>query len=151
MTRYSTFLSAGLTVLLALFLCACQMDKADPKLILPPDHVLLEARQTAQTPDGLTVKADSVSVSICPGGAYCLIANNASTKLTLSKNTQTSTVRLFAFISNYVRRIYPNMPLDSTSVTLDGKQYKVILRDGRQVVSKENGVINQVIVQVAPL
>jgi outer membrane biogenesis lipoprotein LolB len=71
MTQYPAFSSAGLTALVVLFLCACQMNKAEPQLALPTDQVLLQTNQTVQAIDGLMVRVDTVSVSICPKNASC--------------------------------------------------------------------------------
>lgn len=149
MTGYAAFLSAGLTAFIALFLCACKTDKTDPQLTLPADHMAIQAHQTLQAVDGLAVRGDTVSVSICPQGASCFAPNNASARLILSKNGQSNTVRLWTFIPNYTQP-YPKQRTDSTSVNFEGKLYKVILRDGRTFIAEAN-VIQQVIVQVAPL
>ena len=68
----------------------------------------------------------------------------------LSKNGQNIAVRLHTYVPNYRRALYYNSP-DSASVNFDGKLYKVILRDGREVIGPEKTVIQQVVVQVAPL
>lgn len=151
MTHYPNFLSASVTAFVTLALFACQFGKTEPHPALPPNHVLLEAHQILQATDGVMVRADSIAVSICPPTADCIAADNVGVKLSLSKHGQSSTVRLFTFIPNYIRRSYLNRTIDSTTVMFDSKLYKVILRDGRRVVSRENSVINQAIIQVSSL
>jgi hypothetical protein len=141
--------AAGL-VMSALFgLYACQSNPVVPAL--PPDHVALISKESVTALDAITVTADSVNVSVCPANANCFAPNSTSVKLQLSKNAQSRTVRLWAFIPNYTRRTSPNAPIDSVSVEFGGQQYKVILRDGGFRKGAENVDLPEAVVQVSRL
>lgn len=141
--------AAGLIFTTLGCLYACQSNPVVPPL--PPDHVALIRSESVTASDGITVTADSVNVSVCPPNANCFAPNNASVKLQLSKNAQSRTVRLWAFIPNYTRRTSANAPIDSVSVEFGGQQYKVILRDGAFRKGTENTSLPEAVVQVSRL
>lgn len=130
-------------------LFACQSNPVVPAL--PPDHVALIRSESVTASDGITVTADSVNVSVCPANANCFAPNNVSVKLQLSKNAQSRTVRLWAFIPNYTRRPGGNTPVDSVAVEFGGQPYKVILRDGGFRKGAENVDLPEAVVQVSRL
>ncbi len=140
----------GFLIIGSVLLAAC-----DPSQVLPTDHVVLRTGISLQTPAGITLKADSVSVSICPENVSCFAPNNASLRLNLSKGAQSTSVRLFSWIPNYgVRRpVHFSDITDSASVELEGQRYKVILRDGRYLKDDNSSLprTGEVVVQVAPL
>lgn len=129
------------------FLYACQPNPVVPEL--PPDHIVLRAGVLVPTQAGPAVIADSVNVSICPPNADCLVQDNASVFLRLTKGSESKSVILFAFIPNYVRR--NSAAADSLGLSLDGQTYKVILRDGQVIDRSSNTPIRQVIIQVSRL
>ena len=129
------------------FLYACQPNPIVPEL--PPDHIVVRAGVLVPTRAGPAVIADSVNVSICPPNAACLIANNASVLLRLTNGSESKSVRLFAFIPNYVRK--NSTAADSLGVSFGGQTYKVILRDGQVIDKSSNTPVKQAIIQVSRL
>lgn len=148
MPRYLSFVITGLFTGACVFY-ACRPSTIGPEL--PPDYVAVRAGQSVVTQAGLTVVADTVSVTICPKDAYCIVANSARVKLTLTNDAQTRPVRLFTFIPNYTRRTGFYGLSDSVSTSFGGQLYKVILRDGRYVPGPDNTTIPEAIVQVSRL
>ena len=138
----------------ALFIVAgclygCQLNEVVPEL--PLDHIAIRSGESVVTSAGITVTADSVNVSICPKGSACFAPNSTSARFRLSKNAQSRSVRLWAFIPNYARRQSVNPPADSASVEFDGQRYKVILRDGGYRRGSENTALPEAIIQVSRL
>ena len=129
------------------FVYACQPNPIVPEL--PPDHIVLRAGVLVPTQAGPAVIADSVNVSVCPPNADCFVQDNASVFLRLTKGSESKSVRLFAFIPNYVRR--NRNVADSLGVSLGGQTYKVILRDGQAIDNSSSTPVRQVVVQVSRL
>ena len=143
---------SGLFIAGTIFFSGCK--SSDPSPELAADHIAIRAGTSVQTSVGLTVRADTVNVSICPANASCFAPNNASVVLNLSKGAQSQLVKLFAWIPNYTRRPTSLSGLtDSTSVEFGGQRYKVILRDGKLTDNSgfEGSVKGTAIVQVSPL
>lgn len=135
-------------ILLAIgFVYGCQPNPIVPEL--PPDHIVLRAGVLVPTQAGPAVIADSVNVSVCPPNADCFVQDNASVFLRLTKGSESKSVRLFAFIPNYVRR--NRNVTDSLGVSLGGQTYKVILRDGQIIDNASSTPVRQVVVQVSRL
>ena len=141
---------SGLLIVGTVLFSACKSSNVPPEL--PSDYIVLQSGVLLPTSVGLTAIADSVWVSICPANASCFAPNSAGLVLRLSKGTQSQSVKLFAWIPNYTRRLAsPSGFTDSTSVELDGQRYKVILRNGRYATASGSENRPEAIVQVSPI
>ncbi|NEU66699.1 hypothetical protein [Spirosoma agri] len=147
-----TKLLTGILIAGAASFSACRSSETTPQEELPADYLALKTGSSVQTSTGLAVRADSVTVSICPDNANCFAPNSAGVVLRLSKASQSQSVRLFAWIPNYTRR--PNgsqVFTDSAGVDFSGQRYKVILRNGHYSDRSNPERSSEVIVQVSPI
>jgi hypothetical protein len=112
---------AGLLIVGAVFFSACNSSETTPT-----DRVALSLHQSARVGADVTVRADSIQDSRCPKDVTCIWAGQANVKLLLSKDSDSTTVRLALgpdMKEGYSKR------LDSTNVSLSNTTYKVILRE----------------------
>ena len=141
-SRIAVFLVAGTALVFA-----CKKNDIEP---LPVDHYLLSEGVLFPTTGGLSVIADTVSLSICPPNANCFAPDNASAFIRINKNAETRSVRLFTWLRDDLLRVPTPSVIDSTTVQLDGQLYKVILK-ARYINIKEKGKTGQAILQVSRL
>ena len=147
MKRYLT--SAFLCLFgISAVLYACKSGDVVPSL--PSDHYVLTRGTLFPTSAGVNVVADTVSISICPPNSACFIADNASVSVRLIQNSETRSVRLFAWINDGVTRRPTPTDYDSTSVRFDNQLYKVILK-ARYIDTNGKNKGGQAILQVSKL
>jgi len=114
--RFHSFL-----FLVAVFFAACK-----PSATTPADTIAVRLRQSGLLASEVVVRVDSIQDSRCPTGTTCVWAGQARVTLLLSKNMDSTTVRL---------ALEPGINQDkaarsdSTSVSLNSEQFNVILRD----------------------
>ncbi|MDB5241458.1 MAG: hypothetical protein JWP57_2083 [Spirosoma sp.] len=103
------------------FIVACK-----PSVTTPSDTIAIGLRQSGRLATEVVVRVDSIQDSRCPTGATCIWAGQARVTLLLSKNTDSTTVRLV---------LGPNVNqdnatrLDSASILLNSERFSVVLRD----------------------
>ncbi|WP_461041993.1 hypothetical protein [Spirosoma harenae] len=120
MTQLTTKLSGLLFVGITIF-SACKSNDTTPT-----DQVSLGLHQSARLGSEVTVRADSIQDSRCPANVVCVWAGQAKVKLLLSKDQDSTIVRLALGADPGPSN---NKRPDSTSVTLSNQTYKVILRE----------------------
>ncbi|GAB4034907.1 hypothetical protein [Spirosoma gilvum] len=111
---------SGLLFVGTLVFAACQHSNTDPT-----DQVSLGLHQSARLGSDLTVRVDSIQDSRCPANATCIWAGQAKVKMLLTKDQDSTAVRLSLGADPGSKNNRP----DSTNVTLSSQTYKVILRE----------------------
>jgi hypothetical protein len=112
---------SGLLIVGTLCFAACKSSEP-----VPTNSVSLGMNQSARLSSGIAVRVDSIQDSRCPTGVTCIWAGQAKVNMVLSKDSDSTTVRLI--LEPSVTAGSPRR-LDSTNVTLSRETYKVILRD----------------------
>lgn len=121
MVNYVKLLS-GFSYVGIFFFSACQsLDKT------PFATVSIGVNQSARLVSNVTVRADSIQDSRCPINADCLWVGQARVKLTLSKESESTSVWLALGRDSGPISISSKRP-DSTNVLLGSSAYKVILQ-----------------------
>ncbi len=115
MKRLSGFLIVG-TILFS----ACKSSETTPT-----DSISLGLHQSGRLGSEIVVRVDSIQDSRCPTGVTCVWAGQAKVKLLLSKDTDSTSARLFLGPDPGNSNRRP----DSTTVSLKSEMYKVILRE----------------------
>ena len=105
----------------AVFVAACK-----PSATTPADTIALGLHQFARLASEVVVRADTIQNSRCPTGTTCIWAGLARVRLLLSKDTASTTVRLALGAGVNQDK---STRSDSTNVSLNSEQFKVILRD----------------------
>ncbi len=135
---------SGLLIVGSVLFAACKSNETTPN-----DSVRLGLHQSARLGSEVVVRVDSIQDSRCPINVDCIWAGQAKVNLLLSKNKDSSTVRLVLspdVTASSVKR------LDSTNVTLDSQSYKVILREVNPYPgTSANGQPPTAVVQVTKL
>lgn len=111
---------SGLLILGALLFSACKSSETTPS-----DSISIGLHQSGRLGSDVVVRADSIEDSRCPLNATCIWAGQAKVKLLLSKNSDSTAVRLSLGADPGSMNKRP----DSTTVSLKNETYKVILRE----------------------
>ncbi|RYF57280.1 MAG: hypothetical protein EOO39_35635 [Cytophagaceae bacterium] len=111
---------SGLLILGALLFSACKSSETTPS-----DSISIGLHQSGRLGSDVVVRADSIEDSRCPANATCIWAGQAKVKLLLSKNSDSTAVRLSLGADPGSTNKRP----DSTTVSLRNETYKVILRE----------------------
>ncbi len=112
---------SGLLIVGTLCFAACKSSET-----VPTNSVSLGMNQSARLSSGVSVRVDSIQDSRCPTGVTCIWAGQAKVNMVLSKDSDSTTIRLI--LEPGVMAGSPKRQ-DSTNVTLSSETYKVILRD----------------------
>ena len=105
----------GLPLVGAIFLSSCKSNET-----APTNLANLGLRQSARLASNVVVRADSIQDSRCPSDVVCIMAGQASVKLVLSTDNDSTTVRLSTGA---------NQKGVSTDAQLNNLTYKVILHE----------------------
>lgn len=111
---------SGLLILGALLFSACKSSETTPS-----DSISVGLHQSGRLGSDVVVRADSIQDSRCPINAACIWAGQAKVNLLVSKNSDSTAVRL----SLGAEPGSTNKRPDSTTVSLKNETYKVILRE----------------------
>ncbi|GAB3722916.1 hypothetical protein [Spirosoma lituiforme] len=119
---YSIKRLSGLLVIGTLLFSACKSSDTTPS-----DSISLGLHQSGRLSSDILVRADSIQDSRCPINAnvVCLWGGQAKVHLMLSKNSDSTAVRLSLGADPGSTNKRP----DSTTVSLRNETYKVILRE----------------------
>jgi hypothetical protein len=136
------------TLLGGYLILACRSGEG----VEPDGLIILRVGQTATSPTGVVITADTIQISVCPENAMCIMADHARATLRFVQNGQTQVVRLNS-LSRFARRATNQaIWLDSTAVELGALRYKVLFRGAKLLTEPlafpRNG---QITVQVSPL
>ena len=134
---------SGLFIVGVILFSACKSSETNPT-----DRVSIGLHQSARLGSDVVVRVDSIQDSRCPVNVYCVWQGVAKAKLRLSKDSDSSIVRLMlgAYPANKPKRA------DSTGVTLHNQLYKVILREVNPYPgTSANGQPQTAIVQVTKI
>ena len=111
----------GLPFVCALLFFACRSGSEPVSLVAVGLH------QSTRIASNVVIQVDSIQDSRCPVNFNCLVAGQARVKLTLSKESESSSVWLtLGFASSPVST--STRRSDSTNVVLKSAAYKVILQ-----------------------
>lgn len=111
---------SGLLIVGTIFFSACKSSDTTPS-----DSISLGLHQSGRLGSEVVVRVDSIQDSRCPLNVNCIWAGQAKVKLLLSKDTDSTAVRLSLGADPGSSNKRP----DSTTVSLRSESFKVILRE----------------------
>ncbi|AUD05703.1 hypothetical protein CWM47_29990 [Spirosoma pollinicola] len=111
---------SGLLIVGTVLFSACKSSNTSPT-----DSISLGLHQSGRLGSEIVVRVDSIQDSRCPLNVTCIWAGQAKVKFLLSKDTDSTAVRLSLGADPGSSNKRP----DSTTVSLNSERYKVILRE----------------------